>query len=55
MKVNKIGLFGGRGYVGQEILKLLDAHPQISLTSIYSSSHAGESVEGYSKDNLIYS
>jgi len=55
MKVHNIGLLGGRGYVGQEILKLLDAHPQISLTSIYSSSHAGESVEGYSKGNLVYS
>ncbi len=55
MIAKKIGLLGGRGYVGQEILKLLNEHPSISVTSVYSSSHAGESIEGYAKDNLVYS
>ena len=46
MDVKKIGLLGGRGYVGQEIFELVNNHPQLSITSVYSSSQVGQSVPG---------
>ena len=41
MDVKKIGLLGGRGYVGQEIFELVNNHSKLSITSVYSSSQAG--------------
>ena len=45
MNIKKIGLMGGRGYVGQEILLLLKHHKHIEVTSIYSTSKAGEPLD----------
>jgi N-acetyl-gamma-glutamyl-phosphate reductase common form len=53
MDVKKIGLLGGRGYVGQEIFELVNNHPKLSITSVYSSSQAGQSVPGSPKDNPL--
>ena len=53
MDVKKIGLLGGRGYVGQEIFELVNNHPKLSITSVYSSSQAGLSVPGSAKDNSL--
>ena len=53
MDVKKIGLLGGRGYVGQEIFELVNNHPQLSITSVYSSSQVGQSVPGASKENPL--
>ena len=56
MKIKNIGLIGGRGYVGQEILALLSEHQSIEVTSVFSSSMKGELVSGYSKNpSLRYS
>ena len=48
-----IALFGGRGYVGQEIIKLLDKHPLFFLKKAYSSSAYGKHIENYSKDKSL--
>ena len=45
-----IALFGGRGYVGKEIIKLLDKHPFFYLKKAYSSSAYDKYVENYSKN-----
>ena len=51
-----IALFGGRGYVGQEIIQLINIHPNFSLNQAYSSSSAGERVLKYTKNkDLKYS
>ena len=54
MKVKKIGLIGGRGYVGQEILKLLANHKFLKVTSAFSSSKIGHVVNNEYDKNLIY-
>ena len=54
MDIKKIGLLGGRGYVGQEILLLLEQHKQLEVVSIYSSSKAGEPLEPKLENSLVY-
>ena len=53
MDAKKIGLLGGRGYVGQEIFELANNHPKLSITSVYSSSQAGQPAPGSTKDNPL--
>ena len=45
-----IALLGGRGFVGQEIIKIIDKHNFFDLSSIYSSSKAGEKINSYHKN-----
>jgi N-acetyl-gamma-glutamyl-phosphate reductase len=40
----RVGVFGGSGYVGQELVRLLAHHPQVELSAIASESHAGLAV-----------
>ncbi len=40
----RVGLVGGRGYVGQEIVKLVVAHPRLELAFVASASKVGEKV-----------
>ena len=40
----KVGIVGGTGYTGVELLRLLAQHPQVELRSITSRSEAGISV-----------
>ena len=54
MNTKTIGLLGGRGYVGQEIIKLLVNHKYINITSIFSSSKAGQSVPLNVGNELLY-
>ena len=50
-----IALLGGRGFVGQEIIKLLNFHPFFNLSMAFSASFSGNYVEGYLKNsNLKY-
>ena len=42
-KVN-IGIIGGAGYTGGELLRVLLRHPNAAITFVHSSSHAGELV-----------
>lgn len=39
-----IGLVGGRGYTGSELLKLISRHPQLELSFASSSSEAGRAI-----------
>jgi len=45
----QIGLVGGRGFVGAELIALLDAHPWLELAFASSSSKAGEVIAGQNK------
>jgi N-acetyl-gamma-glutamyl-phosphate/LysW-gamma-L-alpha-aminoadipyl-6-phosphate reductase len=40
----KVGIIGGSGYVGGELLRLLLPHPKVELTTVTSRSNAGEYV-----------
>jgi N-acetyl-gamma-glutamyl-phosphate reductase len=44
MGMKKIGIIGGTGYTGVELLRLLSVHPQVELTVISSRSEAGRPV-----------
>lgn len=44
MKKIKVGIIGGTGYTGVELLRLLVTHPNVELTLITSRSEAGRSV-----------
>lgn len=41
----KVGILGATGYTGQELLRLLNIHPQAELTYLGSSSSAGKNLE----------
>jgi N-acetyl-gamma-glutamyl-phosphate reductase len=41
LQVIKVGIVGGTGYTGVELLRLLAAHPQVQLVAITSRSEAG--------------
>ena len=49
----KIALLGGRGFVGQEIIKIIDNHKYFDLSLVYSSSKAGEKIQSYSKNSEL--
>ena len=58
MNKNKynIALLGGRGFVGQEIIKIIDNHKYFDLSLVYSSSKAGQKIDSYNKNpELKYS
>ncbi|MGB0361366.1 MAG: Gfo/Idh/MocA family oxidoreductase, partial [Endozoicomonas sp.] len=40
----KVGIVGGTGYTGAELLRLLSVHPKIELSMITSRSEAGKPV-----------
>ena len=40
----RVGIVGGAGYTGGELIRLLLRHPSVTLTSIHSRSNAGEPV-----------
>ena len=40
----KIGIIGGSGYIGGEILRILLLHPNVEVTAVVSRQHAGEYV-----------
>ena len=54
MDAKKIGLLGGRGYVGQEILDLISNHEYLNIISIFSFSKAGQQVEHNPRVDLFY-
>ena len=42
--VKKIGLVGGTGYTGVELLRMLQDHPEVEILTLTSRSEAGKSV-----------
>lgn len=40
----RVGVIGGSGYVGGELLRLLYLHPKAEITAVASRKHAGEFV-----------
>ena len=43
----KVGVVGGTGYTGVELLRLLAMHPQVQVTAITSRAEAGVKVADY--------
>ena len=44
MKIIKIGIIGGAGYTGGELLRILIHHPQVEIVFVHSNSQAGKPV-----------
>lgn len=53
-KPAKIALVGARGYTGQALISLINAHPHLELAHVSSRELAGKKLEGYSKSEIIY-
>lgn len=49
-----VALIGARGYTGQNLISLIDAHPYLSLTHVSSRQLEGTVLPGYSKSELKY-
>ncbi|KAK0632243.1 Aspartate/glutamate/uridylate kinase [Immersiella caudata] len=50
----RVALIGARGYTGQELIRLLDAHPNMDLRHVSSRELAGQKLEGYNKRDVTY-
>ncbi|MCX7552591.1 N-acetyl-gamma-glutamyl-phosphate reductase [Marinicella sp. S1101] len=54
----KAAIFGARGYVGVELIQILDTHPLVELVAVYSRAHEGQKVSdqvaGFSDETLTY-
>ena len=48
-----ISILGGRGYVGQEIIKIINNHANFSLSNIYSKTSQGKLVDDYKKSKSL--
>ena len=60
MKIIKIGIIGGAGYTGGELLRILIHHPQVEIAFVHSNSQAGKPVYHTHTDllgdtNLVFS
>ncbi|KAK0385221.1 hypothetical protein NLU13_7698 [Sarocladium strictum] len=53
-KPSRIGLIGGRGFTGQAMIELFEAHPYMDLKYVSSREIAGQELEGYTKRKLVY-
>lgn len=54
-KKSKVALIGARGYVGQNLITLIDQHPHLELTLVSSRELNGQKLQGYNKSNIVYS
>ncbi|KAK3298592.1 Aspartate/glutamate/uridylate kinase [Chaetomium fimeti] len=50
----RVALIGARGFTGQELIRLLDSHPNMDLRHVSSRELAGTKLEGYNKKDVIY-
>lgn len=50
MKKIKVGVIGGAGYTGGELIRILINHPEVTLTSVHSKSNAGNLVSDIHTD-----
>ncbi|RYP32783.1 hypothetical protein DL767_005031 [Monosporascus sp. MG133] len=51
---SRVALIGARGYTGQALIDLLDAHPNFRLRHVSSRELAGQKLQGYNKEEIIY-
>ncbi|KNG88293.1 acetylglutamate kinase [Aspergillus nomiae NRRL 13137] len=51
---SKVALIGARGYTGQALINLLNAHPHMDLRHVSSRELAGKKLQGYEKREIIY-
>ena len=51
----RVALIGARGYTGQALVSLLDKHPHLTLSHVSSRELAGRKLEGYTKEEVVYS
>ncbi|GEQ71913.1 hypothetical protein JCM33374_g5599 [Metschnikowia sp. JCM 33374] len=54
-KKSKVGLIGARGFVGQNLISLIDQHPHFELSLVSSRELNGQKLQGYNKANIVYS
>lgn len=54
-KRGKVALIGARGYVGQNLISLIDNHPHLELALVSSRELNGQRLAGYNKGNVFYS
>ncbi len=50
----KVALIGARGYTGQALIALLNAHPNMDLRHVSSRELAGQKLKGYEKREITY-
>lgn len=60
MKKIKVGIIGGAGYTGGELIRLLINHPHVSIAYVQSTSNAGNTISAVHEDligetNLMFS
>ncbi|KAK2774883.1 Protein arg-6, mitochondrial [Emmonsiellopsis sp. PD_33] len=51
---SKVALIGARGYTGQALINLINAHPHLDLRHVSSRELAGQKLQGYDKREIIY-
>lgn len=50
----RVALIGARGYTGQALISLLNAHPNMDLRHVSSRELAGQKLKGYEKRDITY-
>ncbi|RDW79969.1 putative acetylglutamate kinase [Coleophoma cylindrospora] len=50
----KVALIGARGYTGQALINLINAHPNMDLRHVSSRELAGTKLKGYTKRDITY-
>jgi N-acetyl-gamma-glutamyl-phosphate reductase len=48
----RVGIIGGAGYTGGELIRILLYHPMVSIASVQSQSHAGKKISSVHRDLL---
>ncbi|KKA27608.1 hypothetical protein TD95_001713 [Thielaviopsis punctulata] len=51
---SKVALIGARGYTGQQLVDLLNSHPNMDLRYVSSRELKGQELAGYTKKKVIY-
>ncbi|KAJ0158694.1 Protein arg-6, mitochondrial, partial [Colletotrichum tanaceti] len=51
---SRVALIGARGYTGQALIEMLNAHPSMDLRHVSSRELAGQKLEGYTKRDVTY-
>ncbi|KAI1090055.1 Aspartate/glutamate/uridylate kinase [Rostrohypoxylon terebratum] len=51
---SRVALIGARGYTGQNLISLINSHPNFELRHVSSRELEGKKLEGYTKKEIIY-